>query len=448
MGMTHTTMESRIFPPPLTNHDTLLSASRYSPKSSTPGLSPISEESSGGYFSDVFDSPLQNYEYTASQTLNTDEFYYSNPPSSDSCYSYTVIPTDTFSDSLSIKTDLLPKTYILPVENYPLPENYTIYEQPLDLYQPSLVDTKSNILYDNTSGELFEDIAMQSKQIYDSPIPSYDVPVYDTTEADDTTETVPTIRLLYADEPNDLLITQLQSADYQSMLTWPDIVRVSGDFTYSHCPSQLAEQVAGAILMEEQVTDNIYHTAKLLVWEKLSKFVQTVPELYQLSKLELNCLWENNKDAMFFFTLGEILNSSLTSLQEQLEWVKLFKLSEFDEGGSFALAPSVTVNLLGRIFNIIFPDYKRYEVQENLKTIANYPNDRIISCFILILIFISMDKPDQNSEKETFFLRLQNIQYKMEMSLKSYLDCQFGSYKELFEQCRQKIEIVRQIAEI
>ena len=74
-------------------------------------------------------------------------------------------------------------------------------------------------------------------------------------------------------------------------------------------------------------------------------------KLYQLSKLELNFLLKNNKDAMFLFTLCEILNSS--SLQP--ECVKLFKLSEFDESGSFALAPSVTVNLLGRIFNIIFP---------------------------------------------------------------------------------------------
>ena len=74
-----------------------------------------------------------------------------------------------------------------------------------------------------------------------------------------------------------------------------------------------------------------------------------------MSKLDLNCLWENNKDAMFFFTLGEILNSSFSSLQEQLECINLFKLSEFDEVGSFALAPSVNVNLLGWIFNIIFP---------------------------------------------------------------------------------------------
>ena len=31
--------------------------------------------------------------------------------------------------------------------NYPLSEDYKIYEKPLDLYQPSAVDTKSNILY-------------------------------------------------------------------------------------------------------------------------------------------------------------------------------------------------------------------------------------------------------------------------------------------------------------
>ena len=84
-------------------------------------------------------------------------------------------------------------------------------------------------------------------------------------------------------------------------------------------------------------------------------FVQALPELYELSKFELNYLWESNKGAMFFFTLGEILNSGLPSLQEQLECVKLFKLAEFDEGGSFALAPSVTNNLLARIFNNIFP---------------------------------------------------------------------------------------------
>ena len=95
-------------------------------------------------------------------------------------------------------------------------------------YTPTTLDTKSNILYDSTSGELFEDFALQPKQVYDSSIPPYDTPLYTPTEVDDPVDTVPTIRLLYADEPTDPLISQLQSADYQSMLSWEDIVRVSG----------------------------------------------------------------------------------------------------------------------------------------------------------------------------------------------------------------------------
>ena len=38
-------------------------------------------------------------------------------------------------------------------------------------------------------------------------------------------------------------------------------------------------------------------------------FSQAVPELYQLSKAELNCLWENNKDVMLVLVLAEIFNT-------------------------------------------------------------------------------------------------------------------------------------------
>lgn len=450
MGMTHTTMESRIFPPALTNSDTLLSSSpAYSSKTSTPGLSPISEEASGGYLNDMFDPPITSYEYTTASSLSMSEFFYSNPPPSDSCYSYTVIPTDTFGDEFSLKQDFASKTYVLPIENYTLPENEAIYDQPLDLYQPTTADPKSNILYDSMSGDLFEDITLQPKHIYDASVPQYeDMPVLSSTAMEKPQETVPTIRLLYADEPNDLLIPQLQSADYQSVLTWQDVVRVSGELTYCQCPSQLAEQLAGAILMEEQVTDNVYHTGKLLVWEKLSKFVQTIPDLFELSKMELNFLWERNKDALFFFTLGEIMNSNLPSLQEQLESVKLFNFVDFDESGSFALAPPVTINLFGRIFNILFPDYKRFEVEENLKTISSFPSDRITSCFLIILIFMSSSNSDLSSEKFGLLEKLQSIQRKVEKGLKNYLEYQFGSSRELFEICIRKTEIVKQIVDI
>ena len=105
--------------------------------------------------------------------------------------------------------------------------------------------------------------------------------------------------------------------------------------------------------------------------------MQTLPELYELSKFELNYLWESNKGAMFFFTLGEILNSGLPSLQEQLECVKLFKLTEFDEGGSFALAPSVTNNLMARIFNIIFPVSTSFYIR-NIFTFPLFSEQRAV----------------------------------------------------------------------
>ena len=38
-------------------------------------------------------------------------------------------------------------------------------------------------------------------------------------------------------------------------------------------------------------------------------FFQAVPELYQLSKAELNCLWENNKDVMLVLVLAETFNT-------------------------------------------------------------------------------------------------------------------------------------------
>ena len=64
------------------------------------------------------------------------------------------------------------------------------------------------------------------------------------------------------------------------------------------------------ILMEEQITDNMFGCIKLLIWRKLSKFVQTVPQITnQLSQGELSCLWENNKDKMMLILFGELFTN-------------------------------------------------------------------------------------------------------------------------------------------
>ena len=75
-------------------------------------------------------------------------------------------------------------------------------------------------------------------------------------------------------------------------------------------PVDIVDQVATMILMEEQITDNMFGCIKLLIWRKLSKFVQTVPLVTnQLSQGELSCLWENNKDKMMLILFGELFSN-------------------------------------------------------------------------------------------------------------------------------------------
>ena len=93
---------------------------------------------------------------------------------------------------------------------------------------------------------------------------------------------------------------QLQSADQQSCLSWKDVMETLEDvLRLPPHPVDIVDQVATMILMEEQITDNVFGCIKLLIWRKLSKFIQTVPKIAnQLSQGELSCLWENNKDKM------------------------------------------------------------------------------------------------------------------------------------------------------
>ena len=41
-----------------------------------------------------------------------------------------------------------------------------------------------------------------------------------------------------------------------------------------HHPVEIVEQVTTLILMEEQINENIFRGMKLLIWTKMSKFLQ------------------------------------------------------------------------------------------------------------------------------------------------------------------------------
>ena len=124
---------------------------------------------------------------------------------------------------------------------------------------------------------------------------------------------IPPSRVLCPDVTStpDELPLQLQTADHQSCLSWGDVCESLDDvLKLPPHPVDIVDQVATTILMEEQITDNMFGCIKLLIWRKLSKFVQTVPQITnQLSQGELSCLWENNKDKMMLLLFGELFNN-------------------------------------------------------------------------------------------------------------------------------------------
>ena len=124
---------------------------------------------------------------------------------------------------------------------------------------------------------------------------------------------IPPSRVLCPDVTStpDELPLQVQTADHQSCLSWGDVCESLEDvLKLPPHPVDIVDQVATTILMEEQITDNMFGCIKLLICRKLSKFVQTVPQITnQLSQGELSCLWENNKDKMMLLLLGELFNN-------------------------------------------------------------------------------------------------------------------------------------------
>ena len=146
---------------------------------------------------------------------------------------------------------------------------------------------------------------------------------------------IPPIRLLYSDDNNDDLSIQLQIADHQSSLSWETVLNILDDeirleaifwtrykinylinwlinFRLPPHPGEIVEQVTTLILMEEQITESVFKCVKLIIWSKLYKFIQAIPNVSsQLTQGELSCLWENNKDSMTLFILCEAFSSRL-----------------------------------------------------------------------------------------------------------------------------------------
>merc|ERR1719154_321937 len=162
---------------------------------------------------------------------------------------------------------------------------------------------------------------------------------------------------------------------------------------------------------------------KLLIWRKLSKFVQTVPQITnQLSQGELSCLWENNKDKMMLLLFGELFNNRFSSLLDQLSSGRLVMFTELQCSAGISLAPPISANHFKNIFNSLWNEQKLKEIRNCLDVISGNPVDRTVSCYLLILLFLTLDKADLYTDNEPFIQKLRGIRESVEQSLRSYLE--------------------------
>jgi len=215
---------------------------------------------------------------------------------------------------------------------------------------------------------------------------------------------IPPIRLLYSDDNNDDLSIQLQIADHQSSLSWETVLNILDDeIRLPPHPGEIVEQVTTLILMEEQITESVFKCVKLIIWSKLYKFIQAIPNVSsQLTQGELSCLWENNKDSMTLFILCEAFSSRFSSLLDQISASRLMIFTETQTDAGLSLAPPITMNLLRNIFNTLWSDQKHKELWRCVEFFSSNPADRTVSCYILILIFVSLEKSDLYSDTEPF----------------------------------------------
>jgi len=271
---------------------------------------------------------------------------------------------------------------------------------------------------------------------------------------------VPTIRLLYSDplDPQKAMLEQLETADLKSVLGWQDIRRIIGDDVYDPQPSQIGEQIAGAILMDEQVTMKIFSVLRYIVMEKINKFVEYVPELYQLTKAELQLLLDMNKDKIFIFQLVIIFNTNFTSLQDQVECLGLLNFSEFDESGSFSLAPALTSNLFSDVFSKVFPGMSQMRVDELLNYSCNVGQDRKVAAIIILLLLVELNMQGKQMMASAFQFnddilddldsRLKTIKLRLESCLKTYFYNVYGSFEQIYDQSMTSIQVCGELAEI
>ena len=90
-------------------------------------------------------------------------------------------------------------------------------------------------------------------------------------------------------------------------------------------------------------------------------------------------------------------------------------------------------------------EQKLREIRNCLDVISANPTDRTVSCYVLILLFLTLDKADLYSDNEPFIQKLRGIREHVEQSLRTYLESVEVNHQEKWNICKYKLELLTHV---
>ena len=90
-------------------------------------------------------------------------------------------------------------------------------------------------------------------------------------------------------------------------------------------------------------------------------------------------------------------------------------------------------------------EQKLKEIRNCLDVISGNPVDRTVSCYLLILLFLTLDKTDLYTDNEPFIQKLRGIRESVEQSLRSYLESVEVNHQEKWNICKYKLELLTHV---
>ena len=157
------------------------------------------------------------------------------------------------------------------------------------------------------------------------------------------------------------------------------------------------------------------------------------------------------------------LHCRFSSLLDQLSSGRLVMFTESQSSAGISLAPPISANHFKNIFiglwdvslschvphelmtKIFIQEQKLKEIRNCLDVISGHQTDRTVSCYLLLLLFLTLDKGDLYTDNEPFIQKLRGIRENVEQSLRAYLESVEVDHQEKWNICKYKLDLLTHV---